>query len=472
MSGQLSNPAFRASQATVVEDQEDIRQAIEAEARRDEEHIERYGADDPEEPEQLTMVVPGEEEKDPYRVEWDGPDDPKNPQNWSKAYRTFASSLPSSMSRKLIAHFHFSAEVAYLLTSLFLVGYILGPMFWGPGSELFGRRPIFVGTLSLYTLFILGQALAHNTATLLITRLLSGFFAVAPLTMAGGVIADMFDAVGRGRSGTFFAASIFAVALRKETGNTKFYAEFERQGWSIRELLNRTLFRPFLMLFMEPILLLICIYMAVVYGVIYALFEAFPVIFMGLHGLTISQTGMMFIGIGVGTTLGAVFNLYLIKDYPVLIETWRGFPPPERRLPGAMIGGPLLVIGIFWLGWTGAYPAVPWYVPMMSSIPIGMSVALIFISFLTYLIDTYLMFAASAFAANTIVRSSVGAAFPLFTVQMFENMHVNWAATLIGCIGILLMPMPFLFSKYGPAIREKIEDADASNAGPENCEAA
>ncbi|TFY76298.1 hypothetical protein EWM64_g7712, partial [Hericium alpestre] len=246
-----------------------------------------------------------------------------------------------------------------------------------------------------------------------------------------------------------------AVALRKETGNTKFYAEIEKQGWSIRELLNRTLFRPFLMLFMEPILLLICIYMAVVYGVIYALFEAFPVIFIGLHGLTASQTGMIFIGIGVGTTLGAMLNLYLIKDYAVLIKTWRGFPPPERRLPGAMIGGPLLVIGIFWLGWTGAYPAVPWYVPMLSSIPIGMSVALIFISFLTYLIDTYLMFAASAFAANTIVRSAVGAAFPLFTVQMFENMHVNWAATLIGCIGILLMPMPFLFYKYGPAIREK-----------------
>ncbi|TFY79171.1 hypothetical protein EWM64_g4840 [Hericium alpestre] len=223
MSGQLSNPAFRASQATVVEDPEDIRQAIEAEARRDEEHIERYGADDPEEPKQLTMVVPGEEEKDPYRVEWDGPDDPKNPQNWSKAYRwwivvvtsfltvnvTFASSMPSFMSRKLIAHFHFSAEVGYLVTSLFLVGYILGPMFWGPGSELFGRRPLFVGTLALYTLFILGQALAHNTATLLITRLISGFFASAPLTMAGGVIADMFDAVGRGTAGTFFATSVF-----------------------------------------------------------------------------------------------------------------------------------------------------------------------------------------------------------------------------------------------------------------------
>jgi DHA1 family multidrug resistance protein-like MFS transporter len=65
------------------------------------------------------------------------------------------------------------------------------------------------------------------------------------------------------------------------------------------------------------------------------------------------------------------------------------------------------------------------------------------------------MYSASAFAANTMVRSAVGAAFPLFTRQMYEGMGVNWASTLIGGIALMLLPIPFLFYKYGPRIRAK-----------------
>lgn len=85
------------------------------------------------------------------------------------------------------------------------------------------------------------------------------------------------------------------------------------------------------------------------------------------------------------------------------------------------------------------------------------------------------MFAASALAANTIFRSAVGAAFrkssspvsltaihtyespilALFTSQMFEAMTIQGACSLIGGVGILLMPIPFVFYKYGAKIREK-----------------
>jgi len=111
---------------------------------------------------------------------------------------------------------------------------------------------------------------------------------------------------------------------------------------------------------------------------------------MEKRGFTIAQNGLIFIGVGVGTTLGAVCNAKLSSRYPVLIKTWKGFPPPEERLYGAMIAGPSLVIGIFWLGWTGQYTSVPWYVPAISTVLIGMSVSLIFASLLAYLIDTYL----------------------------------------------------------------------------------
>jgi MFS transporter, DHA1 family, multidrug resistance protein len=65
------------------------------------------------------------------------------------------------------------------------------------------------------------------------------------------------------------------------------------------------------------------------------------------------------------------------------------------------------------------------------------------------------MYSASAFAANTMLRSAVGAAFPLFTVQMYTKLGINWASTLIGLIALVFAPSPFLFYKFGPAIRRR-----------------
>jgi MFS transporter, DHA1 family, multidrug resistance protein len=202
-------------------------------------------------------------------------------------------------------------------------------------------------------------------------------------------------------------------------------------------------------------------------------FEAFPVIFIRVRNFTVPHDGLVFIGVGIGSTIATLINIWFLRMYPRLMVEWRGFPPPEMRLYSGMVGGPLLVVSIFWLGWTGNYQNIPWYVPALSTIPLGMSIALVFMSFMvrhpvvllftrsadgfleSYLIDTYLMYSASALAANMIVRSAVGAIFPLFTGRMFEEMGINWASTLIGGIAFFLAPMPFVFYKYGPWIRQK-----------------
>ena len=185
---------------------------------------------------------------DPNLVKWEGPDDPENPQNWSFWYKwwltvvctlmtlnvyvlprrnhfhhpyfllvipdtlsasTFASSAPSSAVPIIARDLHVSREVGDLVLTLFLIGFMLGPTFWGPGSELIGRRPIFIGTLAIYTLFHIGQARANDMTTLLVTRFLCGFFAVAPLTNSTGVIADIWDPVNRGIATSVFASAVF-----------------------------------------------------------------------------------------------------------------------------------------------------------------------------------------------------------------------------------------------------------------------
>lgn len=80
---------------------------------------------------------------------------------------------------------------------------------------------------------------------------------------------------------------------------------------------------------------------------------------------------------------------------------------------------------------------------------------------LNYIIDAYLMFAASAIAANTIMRSTFGAIFPLFAVYMFEGLGINWGETLLGGLAALFIPMPFIFYFMGKKIRAKSKFAPA-----------
>lgn len=93
---------------------------------------------------------------------------------------------------------------------------------------------------------------------------------------------------------------------------------------------------------------------------------------------------------------------------------------------------------------------------------------LIFVSYLNYLADSYLLFAASAIAANTVCRSAAGAAAPLFTEQMFEALGVGPAGSLIAGVACLLAPIPFLFYRYGAEIRKRSRFAPTEEGRPTN----
>lgn len=74
----------------------------------------------------------------------------------------------------------------------------------------------------------------------------------------------------------------------------------------------------------------------------------------------------------------------------------------------------------------------------------------------TYLIDTYqALTGASAMAANGLLRYVFGAAFPLFTLQMYEKLGIGWATSLLGFITVALMPLPWVVFKYGHQLRAR-----------------
>lgn len=65
------------------------------------------------------------------------------------------------------------------------------------------------------------------------------------------------------------------------------------------------------------------------------------------------------------------------------------------------------------------------------------------------------MFAASALAGNTFLRSLAGAVFPLFATYMFDGLGINYALTLLGGVATILIPMPIIFLLFGAKIRSR-----------------
>lgn len=125
---------------------------------------------------------------------------------------------------------------------------------------------------------------------------------------------------------------------------------------------------------------------------------------------------------------------------------------PEDRLPLIMAGGFSLPIGLFWFAWTSS-PNITWVPQVLSGYFIGAGVMLILTNGIAFIIDCYLSSAASALAAQAVVRSFVAAGLPLAGPTMYRNLGTAWATSLLGFCCVLMIPAPFIFFKYGPQLR-------------------
>lgn len=129
-------------------------------------------------------------------------------------------------------------------------------------------------------------------------------------------------------------------------------------------------------------------------------------------------------------------------------------PQPEARLPHLVLLSWLIPIAIFWFGWT-ANPPTHWIVSILAGVPFGIGFVTLFLGTNAYLTDCYGRFSASALAANAVMRSLFSGGFPLFAAQMYTNMGTPYASTLLGCIAVVMAPVPWLFYTYGPWLRAR-----------------
>ena len=210
------------------------------------------------------------------------------------------------------------------------------------------------------------------------------------------------------------------------------------------------------MLFTEPILLLITIYNAFIYGMLYLFLTAYPLVFAGGYGMAPGVAELPYFGLVIGQFLGGLFCIYCERDYNKKMAAAGGKIIPENRLPPMIAGGVAFPIGLLWFCWTGNYHEhVHWIVPTISGLFTGFGLIAIFNPSMNYIIDAYLLFAASAMAGNSFLRSTFGGVFPLFASFMFKNMGTNWAGLLLGLFAVVLIACPVGFLKYGKKLRQK-----------------
>src|SRR5687768_13035243 len=130
--------------------------------------------------------------------------------------------------------------------------------------------------------------------------------------------------------------------------------------------LKTALIRPLALLFREPIIFFTSLYIAVVYGILYMMVAAFPIVFQVGRGWSPGVGGLAFLGMTVGIFVAIAYAGYDNKRYMRILAEGGGVCPPEARLPPAILGSFLLPIGLFWFAWTNG-PDIHWAVPIIAS---------------------------------------------------------------------------------------------------------
>ncbi len=243
-----------------------------------------------------------------------------------------------------------------------------------------------------------------------------------------------------------------AKRLRMETGDTSLRSALDK-GITPKPLFFSAICRPTKMLLFQPIVMVLSVMTALVYGYLYLLFTTFPTVFIDQYGFSIGESGLAYLGLGLGNTIGLVI-FGMTSDKYIKAKAAKGEALPEHRLMIMTFGAPAIPIGLFWYGWS-AQTKTHWIVPILGTGLFGMGLTTVFLPIITYLVDAYTAHAASALAANTVLRSIVGAVLPLAGRSMYAHLGFGWGNSLLAFIAVAFCPVPWALYVYGQRLRER-----------------
>ncbi|KAI9316144.1 major facilitator superfamily domain-containing protein [Zopfochytrium polystomum] len=448
-------------------------------------------------------------------IGWDGPTDPASPRNWPAWKKwtvvtmiglfTFMAPMSSSIIAPgvpfISLEFGISGSVGQeMIISIFVLAFAFGPLFMGPLSEVFGRRWVVLVSNVVFLAFNIACGFSQNTAQLYVFRFLAAIGGSAPLAIGSGVISDMFVAEQLGLANSILSLSpSLGPVLGPFIGS--FLAEYSTWRWifhflsivdavvlvagyfllfesyapallaqkakklgvvaatsshtSVAHRLSESSIRPFILLFTQPIVQIVSLYMAYIYGLLYLVLSTFTQLWIERYHESVAVSGIHYLALGLGFVGANILLAPLIdKIYVRLREKNNGVGAPEFRMPLAMPVSFLLPASLFMYGWT-AQTETHWILPDIGIMLFGVCFCVIFQVIALYIVDGYRRYAASAMAAATFLRSVFGFGFPLFAGTMYDKYGYGWGNSILAFVAIAGIPAPFLVYKFGAALRAR-----------------
>lgn len=246
-----------------------------------------------------------------------------------------------------------------------------------------------------------------------------------------------------------------AKRLRKTTGDSRWYAPIEKEKSSLYATVLTSSRRPIALIFNDYMTMALCFYTGFTLAIVYMFFVLFPYIYKTVFHFNIQEQGLSFLGLIIGLCVTALCSPRIINIYySKMVAKNGGVHKCEFRFIPLMVGVFIVPMGLFIIGWT-SFSNLHWIGPIIGSLIYGIGTILVFNGIFAYTVEAYRKYTASAMAANSFVRSIMSGAFPLFGLQMYEKLTIPWATTLLALFACALIPIPFVFYRYGAHLREK-----------------
>ncbi|EQK99863.1 polyamine transporter 3 [Ophiocordyceps sinensis CO18] len=405
-----------------------------------------------------------------------------------------------------------------MVVSIFVLGFAFGPLVASPLSEIYGRTVIVQTWNLVYLAFNTACGGARSKESLLVLRFLAGLFGSATLGISGGTLGDLFNAKDRGKAvalysiavllgpvlgpilggvvsqplgwaWTFYLASILDAVIqllsfflleetyapvllrrRERKRNEAAGKQYEPEGnpWRhFRTSLSGNLGRAVRLLTTQPLVQVLALYNAFLYGIIFILYTTFSELWMQRYGQSATIAGLHYISMGIGAAFAAEVCTHINdRIYAALCDRAHGNGRPEFRIPLMLPLTVVLGAGLFWYGW-GAQQHLHWIMPDIGSALCMAGAATCAICVNIYIVDAYGQYAASALAAVAVPRSLASFAFPLFAPYAYQRLGYGWTGSVLGfCALGIGIPAAVLLWVFGEKLRRRSPYAAMAQVTP------
>ncbi|KAK4668947.1 uncharacterized protein QC764_701270 [Podospora pseudoanserina] len=411
-----------------------------------------------------------------------------------------------------------SKSSSVLLVTIWELGEAAGPLFIAPLSEMYGRYPVMNVCNIIFILATIMTATSQSVTSLVVARMLTGCV-VAGNVLNPAIVGDMFISEQRGSPvslvylaplvggavapliGSALAEMIgwrkviwmtaglaslgelmfllcfretYKVAILRKRAKrwgkgyktavdyeeeVKLRVEGEQKGLAgqqgVWKKLGDAVMRPAHVLFGSGVLMAMSLFGAVVFAFYYVMSTTLADILQDVYGLSPMAVGSCYASFTIGSTVSVLLcNHCLDRIYIRMRHTHKGVGKPEFRLPLTIIGAFALPVAVAAYGWIPEWK-LPLLLLLFSVSLLGSCLMLAMIPLMTYIVDAFGIYSASALTGVMVTRCLCGTFLPLTTAPLMERFGYGWAFSILAGGTLMLAPIPILMMRYGSKWRQR-----------------